>query len=349
MKKQLLVGLSLLTGGASFAQITINANDIIGFGEFVELTTDTIPTIIHTANGPDQTWNYTSLNSHVVSEFGFGAPSWYDGDLEFPNATLAWFDIETNTTAFFNKSIDALDVLGIYGDFLETGTPQALKFDQFDRQVSFPSTYQTEFFNTYTFGFTLDGAAFSLDSVVIDGTSDKTSLVDAWGTLTTPFGTFDVIRQAVYEATTTVVDGYLFGASVFNDTQVEETYTYTFWTNDAGSRYAVLEYTYDPAISAITEVTWQSGAPTLSIQEAGEIANIVNVFPNPANDQLTIEVAEGNYEVAIIDAIGREVSTLHIDSSNNRIATTNLSNGVYSLRISSESGVVDVQRFVVQH
>jgi hypothetical protein len=66
-----------MTSATSFAQITINANDVIGFGEFIERTYDTIPAIAHGPAGVNQTWNFgTLLNAHTTENFGFGAAAW---------------------------------------------------------------------------------------------------------------------------------------------------------------------------------------------------------------------------------------------------------------------------------
>mgnify|MGYP002628668346 CR=1 FL=1 len=351
MKRKLLFSLSLMTSATSFAQITINANDVIGYGEFIERTTDTIPAIAHGPAGVNQTWNFgTLLNAHTTEYFGFGAASWYAGDTEFPDANLAVNDPASNTTVFVRKTVDALDIMGVYGDLFGTGSDEALVFDPFDRLITFPSTYETEFFNSYTFDLTLDGAAFSVDSVVANNTTDKTSNFDAWGTVTTPFGTFDVIRQYVYESSTTEINAFLLGFPVFSDTQVDETHTYFYWTNNAGSRYAVLEYTYDPLTDIVTEAIWQSSAPVLSLEEDGISVSSLNIFPNPTSESLTIEVdGLGAHNFEIVDGLGRTSLKGNMEGNVTAISVAALENGIYTVRLTNNStNQVTVQRFVVQ-
>lgn len=351
MKRKLLVALSLMTSATSFAQITINANDIIGYGEFIVRTTDTIPAIAHGPAGVNQTWNFGNLlNAHTTENFGFGAASWYAGDTEFPNANLAVNDPVSNSTAFFRKTVDALDIMGVYGDLFGTGSDEALVFDPFDRLITFPSTYQTEFFNTYTFDLTIDGAAFNVDSIVANNTTDKTSNFDAWGTVTTSFGTFDVIRQYVYESSTTEINAYSFGISLFNQTQEEETHTYYFWTNNAGARYAVLEYTYDPLTDIVTQAIWQSSVPVLSLEEDGTSVSSLNVFPNPTSESLTIEVdGLGAHKFEIVDGLGRTALHGNMEGNVTAISVAALENGIYTVRLTNNTtNQVTVQRFVVQ-
>lgn len=351
MKRKLLFALSLMTGATSFAQITINASDVIGYGEFIERTYDTIPAIAHGPAGVNQTWNFgTLLNAHTTENFGFGAASWYTGDTEFPDANLAINDAGSGTTAFFRKNSDALDLMGVYGDIFGTGTDEALVFDPFDRLISFPSTYETEFFNTYTFDLTLDGSAFGVDSVVANNQTDKTSIFDAWGTVTTPFGTFDVIRQYVYESSSTDINAYLSGFPVFSETQVEETHTYYFWTNNAGARYAVLEYTYDPLTDMVTQAIWQSAAPVLSLEEEGMPISTLNLFPNPTSESLTIEVdGLGAHNFEIVDGLGRTALKGSMDGNVTAISVAALDNGIYTVRLTNNTtNQATVQRFVVQ-
>lgn len=339
-----------MTGAASFAQITITEWDIIGYGEFIDRATDTMPTISHGLGGADQTWNYsTGLTPHLTENFGFGSASWYPGYSEFPDANLGSYNSADGSTVFINKHTDAIDLLGFYGDIAGTGNDEAIVFDPYERLISFPSTYETEFFNSYTFTLTIDGAAFSVDSVVIESSTDKTSNIDAWGEITTPLGTFETIRQYTYKATTNVINAYLMGASVFNDTEVIEEHIYSFWTNDANSRFIVLEYTYDPNLDEITEATWQTSSPILSVEE--NTLSAKHVYPNPASETLFIEFAEdGVYDYEIVDALGRTVKTGEFSDAKNSLSVIDLENGIYSLHLINKGlNQLNVQRFVIQH
>ena len=327
-------------------QITINATDIIGFAEYVELADDTIPSISHTAGGPNQTWNFSGqLNNHGTNSFGFTTASFFDGYLEFPNAPFG--SGQGNSSIFLNKTPESLDLFGIYGDFLGTGNPESLKFDSLDRLMTFPSTYETEYFNSYTSNLSIDASAFGLDSAVIDIQSDKTSIIDAWGTLTTDFGTFEVIRQYVYEVTTNVTNGYLFGASVFNDTQTDETHRYVYWTNDPTSKYVVLEYDYNPFADIVNSATWQIGSPVLSVPFNNLMTT--KIFPNPCAENLSIEFPTNEvFEFVIYNSLGQNISTGKV-SNGQHISVVNLDNGNYILELRNSNGHKEFNKFVVYH
>ncbi len=97
------------------------------------------------------------------------------------------------------------------------------------------------------------------------------------------------------------------------------------------------------------------GSEKLSDIQTVRVANLsgVQVFPNPATDDLTISLK--NYpntdtKVLVYDNLGLVVKTLSLDGSNNnviRTAVTELSTGNYYVRVISNGKRDVVQRFVI--
>ena len=69
----------------------------------------------------------------------------------------------------------------------------------------------------------------------------------------------------------------------------------------------------------------------------------LNLFPNPANEFVNIEIDYLIDNVQIIDALGKEIKYLNIE--NNRINIKNFKSGVYFLKINSE-GKNFYQKFI---
>lgn len=65
---------------------------------------------------------------------------------------------------------------------------------------------------------------------------ERSHLVDAWGTITTPLGTHSTLRQK--SSSTSIVDTYVFGMLVFSDTS--GTVSFNWWTNDYGTIISVV-------------------------------------------------------------------------------------------------------------
>jgi hypothetical protein len=87
------------------------------------------------------------------------------------------------------------------------------------------------------------------------------------------------------------------------------------------------------------EVTLQGGN---SVAKVSDTANLYSVFPNPFNDAFRLSGMDSNEVLSctVIDATGNTVSQTTISGSNNLIALTHLSAGLYLLRIENEKGLL---------
>ena len=80
-----------------------------------------------------------------------------------------------------------------------------------------------------------------------------------------------------------------------------------------------------------------------------ELSSTAKVYPNPANDQVRIESANGIESVMVYNVMGALVETI---PANNMIVNVNLSqysNGVYFFNIRQNDGTTTNQRMVVRH
>lgn len=71
----------------------------------------------------------------------------------------------------------------------------------------------------------------------------------------------------------------------------------------------------------------------------------VKVFPNPANNQMNVQVLGANTLVELIDAQGRAV---HTQQGSGSLPTSEWSNGVYTLRVHSQK-CIHHERIIIQH
>jgi hypothetical protein len=72
-----------------------------------------------------------------------------------------------------------------------------------------------------------------------------------------------------------------------------------------------------------------------------EVASAISVFPNPANNIITIANAE-NANITIINMVGAVVSTVDNASANQTIDISELANGTYFVRVNSEVFKINV-------
>ena len=73
-----------------------------------------------------------------------------------------------------------------------------------------------------------------------------------------------------------------------------------------------------------------------------ELNSSVDIYPNPAKDQLFIETATEIEEVSVYDVYGRQLTTVYGQQS---VDVSELSNGVYFVNVKSENNEI-VKRFI---
>ena len=79
-------------------------------------------------------------------------------------------------------------------------------------------------------------------------------------------------------------------------------------------------------------------------------SNTISIYPNPANDFMTISLAAEPTEsttIFIINALGEMVLTEKVTSINTTLNTSNLTNGIYFIKVESKNGSV-IRKFMKQ-
>jgi len=87
-------------------------------------------------------------------------------------------------------------------------------------------------------------------------------------------------------------------------------------------------------------VVWKLDSNSTASVSQQELNNMLNVYPNPTSNYITINYTENgifNLEdltFSVFDITGKQVIKTSINSVNNKIDLTNLTNGTYFLKVS---------------
>lgn len=73
------------------------------------------------------------------------------------------------------------------------------------------------------------------------------------------------------------------------------------------------------------------------------------VYPNPANNQVSVIANENLKEVRVYNTLGMLVTTVRANSSTQNIDVTEFANGIYYIQMDTESGATATRRLVVAH
>lgn len=344
MKKHLLFG-SLLLASISFSQITVTESDLIQPSDIVEQAFDQSFSITHTPAGQDVTWNYAALVEDSTGVLNVGAASWADGSAEFPDANLSGDDNSGQGNIFLRKSASALDVLGLYGDPIGIGSNDAYAFDPQDRITPLPLTFSTTDQNSYTFEFTFDPGQTGVDSARVKQVAEQDFVADAWGEITTPLGTYEVVRLLKTQITTDSVWAYSFGNEQLFDSGVDTSYTYSFFTNDANARFPVLEYNYDPEADQIVgDITWLKAEPTASLEEVD--LSSFEMYPNPALNEVTLNSGDIDSDYLIVDITGKKVLSGNTEGNEVSVDVSGLKKGVYLVKFFAQEEYIGTKKLI---
>ncbi len=121
--------------------------------------------------------------------------------------------------------------------------------------------------------------------------------------------------------------------------QVDTAWTEYSYDFPAGTQYVAIQYVSTDVFALfIDDVTIQT---TVGINE--NAASNVSVFPNPCNNVLNV-TANGNNEVQIVNLLGQVITTQTM-TDNAQINVSDLSNGVYFVRINGANGTT-TQKFI---
>lgn len=291
---------------------------LVGFAQPVLTSADLVPQAgevhqLHSTSyvspgsaGANVTWDFSALSSQGVSSVSYVAPSGTPYVSNFPGATVAT-DNGNGSYYYYKGSSSAFSVDGVFagGALISYSNDQDI--------YRFPLTYNSSYTDPFEATFVNGGVTFHRH-----GTISVTG--DAYGTLILPGGTIqNVLRVKIVED---YQDDYSVGGTNQSIQYDSEGYAW-FRAGISQTLMSVSTFT-----SGITNVQGASFADA-SIG-FGELSNeklSLNVFPNPAKDNVTVEVdVDGleNVEVTLYNSMGAQVGNL---------LNTNLTDGSHRLPV----------------
>jgi len=267
----------------------------------------------------------------------FTNPDWLNNGSFYPAATMGAIDAN-GFEIYFTKNTTTFEVVGFAGDLFGTGDKQVY-MNPADVSLQLPANFNDSYTTSSIQKVTVLGSDVGapIDSAVQITYKTKTILIDAWGSLTTPYGTFDVLR---INETAIAIDStwaYSFGIPTLVDNNNNNTYNYTFFSNDAATKYPVMSMDHDNA-GAVLKVDWLKTAPTVSVSDIE--TNEARVYPNPAKNQIIIEGTPDVSKIEIFTITGSLVLEATVSSLKTNVDISQLQNGTYLYSVLDNNGIV---------
>jgi hypothetical protein len=340
-RKFLLFGLVVLSFSV-FSQVVIEEADLMQPGDTFLIHVDLNPTLsVDLTPGTNLTWDITGLQNDQ-SNFACYAPS---DDLEF----IGEFPLSEFYTygpgfiyagpgggapldnwgymMFFTNS-NGLFVEGFYSDYgmgyrSTMNTPAELL-------MFTPANYLDEEVNDSYWEVVVNENIVDYDTLYRRDV-DKELVADAWGTLTTDYGTYEVLRIHETGISVDSVFGYVGSITFFTMEVARDTINnYYFWAKELRNPLMTLHCDYD---GNIERIDYMMGA--IYAENKLPINDDFNIFPNPASDFFVINNAIG--EIQILSIEGKLIKEFVSNGNQEVISTDSFEPGVYFIILNRET------------
>lgn len=291
--------------------------------------------------GPDHNWDFGWLTPTITD-----TTHWIDENDTDPLYFFLWLTSDIAEQAisniendfitiedvfnFYELSNDRFAFSGFAGTILDIPFP--IWYEENETILELPATYGQSTTSYSGFDFEIPGVGGWAEQ------RERFNDVDGWGSITTPAGTYDVIRL---KSVINIVDTFSYDVTV-----IPFAYTTTEYSWFApGEGIPVLKITLQNVlgVETITSVTYKTGELT-AITTADENANAIQIA-QPIQEILqgNIDVVNGGtYVCSLVDMQGRIVSswTAQFGNGTNNIEQDvhALSSGVYVLQIENTQG-----------
>ncbi len=326
-----LLALVMLGFGTSIqAQITITNATFPALGDTLHFAFDTSPDVfVFTPPGGNQNWDFSSLTADFAQQQIFKSPATGTAIAAFPGATVLY--LNNNLENYLSVSNQAVAFLGYYGaDPIGLGFNAAIKYNPPIVERRSPVNFFD--INQISSGLLLPVSAADVpgtivnqlpvrpDSLRIRIAINRLDVVDAWGNVTIPGGTYPVLREKRTQFREFRLDakvpplGWLDVTDVaiqslgLTTLGVDTIVTYNFYNNISKEPIAVVTLANDQATPVL--VQYKSNALTTDVTELASEMLQVSAFPNPAAGNVRLRFSNmksGQYVLKMYNVLGMEV------------------------------------------
>lgn len=351
------------------AQITITNAIFPDPDDVVTTGTDNLPTGIELGEpGENKVWDFSSLQTVFTNETNYKAAQEGNAFASFSEAELVVQLPNGGGETYFNVSDSEVELIGFVGnDPVGIGINIQARFSPTTVQLRAPMNYNdaNTNFSRSSIEFAWDDLPSILtDSLMLDFTPDSLRVrtestredkIDAWGELTLPAGTFEVLRERRLDeretslwakvgigifSTWVNISDFFPGAGQFlgKDTTI----TYNFYTNTTKEPLAIVSVNEDT--EEVTRVQYKSDETLTSVKDLYPSKPNVYAHPNPAIQNVRFEftnLTTGNYTLKIYNILGLEVWKQSYDSLAMKTISLNLSDfrkGTYLYSLIDSTG-----------
>ena len=283
--------------------------------------------------GADKTWIFGNGSIAKKQTIVYKDPKQTPYSALYSNANLAYEILPNLDSVYFYQIADAS---GVY----DLGVAEPLynsKWYSPFQKMKFPLKFGEAFEDTTTADIT--------NIVTINVTGDQYSIVDGWGTVQTPAGTYPCLRLV----SRTLVEGFLSGIPVASRTQE----TYLWYNPQYGYPVAIFDAIEDDENGKLSNDTTVAYLET-KLTSTLDLSNAsIKIMSNPIQDEINFELGselQGKLNISLISQDGKVVyeSVKTVDSKRLSIDATGFNPGAYLLMVQAENRKWAIEKVIIE-
>lgn len=337
------------------AQITVLSSDFPGKGDTVRYSVTNNIFNNYIATGADYNWNFSNLtpqsqtlmkhlsvdDADIITQSLFGSfvipkyrATYYLPARELPLATLSGFlNLPVDEIyRFYRKTSDEMTVVGLSISAMGFGIGK--RADSIEIAYKFPM----EFGQNYNSEGSVDLDLSAVAPFRLKQFRTRESEVDGWGTITTPYGTFECLRihHIINEFDSIQLD--LGNGPTWIPIPIPTIHEYEWWTNDQNGPILKAKANEILGFQLFNEVMYRDVFRlNLNVSVDDYTVDQIRVYPNPASDFIHLLGVPNNSKIEIFSASGMLV---YSNLFNHFIDIRSLNPGIYLIRVDKEGEVV---------
>ena len=351
--------LALTLSTSAWAQITITDADFAQVDDTFRISTAVDPAIDYQTTGPNTTWDFSTLEAFTQTIDTIHPPDaapgayqfFFDNQILYPDYASDFTErgqgidlfgqlTVENVFDFYKIDQNSYRYVG-YGAQLNS-IPTPVQYDDIDTVYRFPMDYGNSDSSIFSFGLGVPTIGY------YGGFGDRVNEVDGWGSITTPYGTFDAlrIRTVITREDSLYVDLLGFGFSL-----PRNTIEYRWFAQGMGVPVLTITNNLIFGTETVGSIEYPDSVREVSIFGLTENQNpafAFELFPNPTTEhvQLRFEQPVAGF-IRVFDVNGRQVYEDAPSSviSSARIDVSAWNSGTYIVQFSDSQGTF-ARRFV---
>jgi Secretion system C-terminal sorting domain len=324
IKKYLLISIFTSISATLLAQPSINSSIFPVAGDSSILIVDTLGVTNYGAGGANVIWNYSNLNAHYTVKRYYQIPDSTTYSSSYPSANLVRYDAGHTSYSFWNIT----NANATYYGYILTGISAQHFNNNSILYYNFPITYLQNYADS-CIAFTMPGA--------ITGNGIYYLNADGWGTLQLPNGS---VSNCLRTNSTLYIGDSLAGSYSL-------THEYSWYHNSYKEPLLSLVNIIVDGVQTFNYAIYNNLSGNTSAEEISIPNNSINIFPNPASDEVTITTDFEDSKIEIYDSKGKMCFSASIKNQKT-IDLQNFNNGLYLINVKSEKGFIQRKILIIK-